>query len=139
MSGRRTNLATFAQLLPSSSATAPMRALKIRTGQRMVALTGGEAAALREHLEQGGSGHAAARTLSVSANASTSVTFTDIERAAVLRCLSDGWSRRRCGEPGLSALKISLARDLDRTSPGRFRRETSNRCQEALPMRVSTV
>ena len=93
-----------------------MRALKIRTRQGMVALTGGEAAALREHLEQAGSGHAAAGTLSVSANASTSVTFTDIEKAAVLEVLV-GWLEPQgaAASQGLSALKIALARDLDRT------------------------
>src|ERR1035437_900029 len=76
-----------------------MRALKIRTRQGMVALTGEEAGALRDRLAQVGSAQAAGGTLSVSANASTSITFTDVEKAAVLEVLGGlaGASERRRG------------------------------------------
>ena len=92
-----------------------MRALKVRTRQGMVALTGEEVGVLRDRLAQVGSGNAAGGTLTVSANASTSVTFTDVEKAAVLDVLA-GWAEpTSIGEHrGLLALRDALARDLDR-------------------------
>ena len=91
-----------------------MRALKVRTGQGMVALTGDEAAALRERLTQVETAQPAGETLSVSANASTSVTFTDVEKVAVLDVLA-GWPEPiSTGEHrGLLALRDALVRDLD--------------------------
>ena len=81
----------------------------------MVALTGDEAGALRDRLTQVEAAHPAGGTLSVSANASTSVTFTDVEKAAVLDVLA-GWAEpTSIGEHrGLLALRDALARDLDR-------------------------
>lgn len=92
-----------------------MRALKIRTRQGMVALTGEEAGALRERLAQVGSARSAGGTISVSANASTSVTFTDVEKVAVLDVLVRWLEPASAGEgDGLIALKNALARDLGR-------------------------
>ena len=81
----------------------------------MVALTGDEAGALRERLTQVEAAQAAGGTLSVSANASTSVTFPDVEKVAVLDVLA-GWAEpTSMGEHrGLLALRDALARDLDR-------------------------
>jgi hypothetical protein len=90
-----------------------MRALKIRTRQGMVALTGEEAGALRDRLAQVGSAQAAGGTLSVSANASTSITFTDVEKAAVLEVLV-GWLEQASAGAGLVALRDALASDLGR-------------------------
>jgi hypothetical protein len=53
----------------------------------MVALTSDEACALHSRLAEAGSAHSAGETLPVSANASTSVTFTGIEKAAVFDVL----------------------------------------------------
>jgi hypothetical protein len=81
----------------------------------MVALSADEAGVLRDRLAQVGSARSVGETLSVSANASTSVTFTDAEKAAVLDVLV-GWlepARVRDGD-GLLALRDALARDLDR-------------------------
>lgn len=92
-----------------------MRALKIRTRQGMVALTGDEARALRDRLAQIDSARSAGGTLSVSANASTSVTFTDVEKVAVLEVLVRWLEPASVGEgDGLVALKDALARDLGR-------------------------
>jgi hypothetical protein len=63
-----------------------MRGLKVRTRQGMVALTGEEAGALRERLAQVAAAEPAGGTLSVSANASTSVTFTETEKAPYWTC-----------------------------------------------------
>ena len=92
-----------------------MRALKIRTRRGMVALTGDEAGALRDRLAQTGSARSAGGTLSVSANASTSVTFTDAEKATVLDVLVRWLEPTSDGEgDGLIAMKAALARDLGR-------------------------
>jgi hypothetical protein len=90
-----------------------MRALKIRTGQGMIALSGEEARALRDRLAQSRSAQAASATFSVSANASTSITFTDIEKAAVHEVL-EGWLEHISAGAGLIALRDALARDLSR-------------------------
>ena len=90
-----------------------MRDLKIRTRQGMVALTGEEAGALRDRLAQVGSAQAAGGTLVVSANASTSITFTDVEKATVLEVLV-GWLEQASAGAGLVALKNALASDLGR-------------------------
>jgi predicted O-methyltransferase YrrM len=58
----------------------------------------------------------AAETLEVSANASTSVTFTEAEKVAVLAVLVE-WlgpgNVETGGSSGLSALQAALAGDLD--------------------------
>jgi hypothetical protein len=92
-----------------------MRALKVRTAQGMVELTADEARALRDRLAQAGAAHAAGETLSVSANASTSVTFSGIEKAAVYDVL-DRWLPSESGDEygGLVRLKNALAHDLER-------------------------
>ena len=91
-----------------------MRALKVRTRQGMVALTGEEVGVLRDRLAQVGSAHAAGGTLTVSANASTSVTFTEVEKIAVLDVLDRWPGPTSLGDSGLLALRDALARDLDR-------------------------
>ncbi len=92
-----------------------MRALKVRTAQGMVALTGDEARALQSRLAEAGSAHSAGETLSVSANASTSVTFTGIEKAAVFDVLDRWLQPESAGEHGgLVQLKNALAHDLGR-------------------------
>jgi hypothetical protein len=108
------NSETFAQLLPSDIVTARQRGLKVRTRQGMVALTAAEAATLLKRLEESDSGRAAAGTFSVSANASTSVTFTDVEKIAVLDALQD-WlpSLEDIPSSGLRELQAALAHDLD--------------------------
>jgi hypothetical protein len=79
----------------------------------MVALSAEEAGALRARLAGSKAAHSAAGTLSVSVNASTSVTFTEGEKAAVLDVLVD-WlgPSSESGETGLAALQDALARDL---------------------------
>jgi hypothetical protein len=89
-------------------ATSP-RGLKIRTNRGMVALSAGEAAELLTGLARDMGGQAAGQTMAVSANASTSVTFTDVEKAAVLRWLE---SPGNGGGDGLVTLKLALAYDL---------------------------
>jgi hypothetical protein len=81
----------------------------------MVALTGDEAGALRDRLAQVEAAQPAGGTLSVSANASTSVTFTDVEKVAVLDVLAEWMEPTGMGEhSGLLSLRDALARDLDR-------------------------
>jgi hypothetical protein len=81
----------------------------------MVALTGGEAGALADRLTQVEAAQSAGGTLAVSANASTSVTFTEVEKGAVLDVLAS-WleSANTLEAGGLLALRDALARDLDR-------------------------
>ena len=94
--------------------SAPKRGVKVRTGQGMVALTGEEAAELLARLKGDSAGRAAGQSMAVSANASTSVTFTAVEKAAVFEVLAR-WQEDRAessaGE-GLLNLKLALARDL---------------------------
>ena len=109
----RSSRLAFAQLLPSSTVTARTRGLKIRTGRGMVALTAAEAGELRDRLERAPAGRPASQTMAVSANASTSVTFTEIEKAAVLEVLRqslEGPAGNAAG--GLLNLEIALAHDL---------------------------
>lgn len=81
----------------------------------MVALTSDEAGALRDRLTQVEAGQPAGGTLSVSANASTSVTFTEAEKVAVLDVLA-GWPEPASMQEGggLLALRNALSRDLNR-------------------------
>ena len=94
-----------------------MRGLKIRTGQGMVVLAPDEARALESRLESSDSARSAGGTLRVSANASTSVTFTEAEKAVVLDVLVQ-WlgAASDVGESaGLTKLQNALARDLGKT------------------------
>jgi hypothetical protein len=91
-----------------------MRPLKIRTRQGMIVLTGDEAGALRDQLAQVGAAQSAGGTLSVSANASTSITFTEVEKAAVLEVLIGSLDKVSARAAGLVALKDALASDLGR-------------------------
>jgi hypothetical protein len=78
----------------------------------MISLSAAEAGELSGQLGKLRSAHAASQTMTVSANASTSVTFTDPEKAAVL----DALTRLLAAEPsvaeGLHSLRSALARDL---------------------------
>jgi hypothetical protein len=91
-----------------------LRALKVRTGHGTIALTGEEAAAFVARLAANEATRPAGGTVSVSANASTSVTFTAAEKAAVLDML-EGWLDPIAGvseTDGLLALREALARDV---------------------------
>jgi hypothetical protein len=87
-----------------------MRVLKVRTSGGMIALNREEAVELRERLRRVRAAHPASETIAVSANASTSVTFTSSEKTAVLDVL-DAWDDGM--GPGLHDLKTALARDLE--------------------------
>jgi hypothetical protein len=100
--------------MPSPIVTTHSRGLKIRTSQGMVALTAAEAGELQERLGRARAGQPAGQTMAVSANASTSVTFSEIEKAAVLDVLT-----RWLDEPSADAvlggplqLRAGLAHDL---------------------------
>lgn len=91
-----------------------MRGIKVRTKHGMVALSGEEAAALRDLLAQSPSAHSAGETLAVSANASTSITFTETEKCAVLDVLTRLLGpENKTESPGLQALKTALEHDLE--------------------------
>jgi len=68
-----------------------------------------------ERLAATDSARAAGETLAVSANASTSVTFTEAEKAAVFDVLVEwlGPANADKDRSGLRALQGALARDLD--------------------------
>jgi hypothetical protein len=95
--------------------TARARGLKVRTGQGMVVLTAAEAGELQDRLARVRAGQPASQTMAVSANASTSVTFTEIEKAAVFTVLEQ-WLEDPAGNAvgGLLNLKLALAHDLGR-------------------------
>src|SRR4051812_34088683 len=91
-----------------------VRGLKVRTGRRTIGLSGEEAAAFMARLAANEATRPAAATVTVSANASTSVTFTVAEKAAVLDML-EGWLSPAGGVgeiDGLLALREALARDI---------------------------
>ena len=91
-----------------------MRGLKVRTGQGTIALSGEEAASFKARLAANEATRSAGGTVSVSANASTSVTFTETEKAAVLDML-EGWLDPAAGAGetvGLLALREALAHDI---------------------------
>jgi len=70
---------------------------------------------MRDRLARVGSARAAGSTLVVSANASTSITFTDVEKAAVLDVLVRWLESASAGAgEGPVALKNALASDLGR-------------------------
>jgi hypothetical protein len=64
--------------------------LRVRTSREMIELNANEAVELRERLRNVPAAQPAEETIAVSANASTSVTFTELQRAAVLDVL-DRW------------------------------------------------
>jgi hypothetical protein len=92
-----------------------MRALKIRTNGGMIALSPEVTRALRERLWLVPAARPASQTIAVSANASTSVTLTDREKAAVLDVLTS-WAANDGSSDGISAglleLQGALTRDL---------------------------
>jgi hypothetical protein len=78
----------------------------------MVGLNAEEAADLRERLRAVPEGQAAEQTIAVSANASTSITFTQAEKAIVADVLA-GLSDRDAPR-GLLELRTALLEELDR-------------------------
>lgn len=91
--------------------------LRIRTRGGMVALNADEAAELRERLRADPAGQAAEQTIAVSANASTSITFTDVEKTAVAEVLAR-WSPppgRAESHSGLLELRTALLEELGRS------------------------
>jgi len=89
-----------------------VRVLKVRTSGGMIELSRDEAVELRERLRRVRAAQPASETIAVSANASTSVTFTSSEKIAVLDVL-DSWNDGAAMSRGLSDLKTALARDLE--------------------------
>ena len=80
----------------------------------MVSLSAAEAGELRNRLRRVRAGQPASQTIAVSVNASSSVTFTEIEKAAVLEVLTH-WLEDPTGNAvgdGPLNLKIALAHDL---------------------------
>jgi hypothetical protein len=90
--------------------------LRIRTNRGMVELDDQEAEELRELLQAVPAAQPAEQTIAVSANASTSVTFTQAEKALVVEVLAD-WSpkpgRADLGS-GLAELRAALLDELAR-------------------------
>jgi hypothetical protein len=79
----------------------------------MIALSPEEARELRERLRLVPAALPASQTIAVSANASTSVTLTEREKAAVLDVLAQWANDSHNGmSTGLLDLKIALAHDL---------------------------
>jgi hypothetical protein len=92
------------------------RGLKIRTSRGMIALSAAETAELRERLRRLPSARSAEGTIAVSANASTSVSFTETEQAAVLEVLEQ-WLAEVGAEGmgiGPASLREALVGDLGR-------------------------
>jgi hypothetical protein len=90
--------------------------LRIRTSREMVELNDAETVELRERLRRVPSAQPAEETIAVSANASTSVTFTDLEKAAVVEVL-DLWleeAGRAVGD-GPVKLREALREELEGT------------------------
>jgi len=96
--------------------TTRTRGLKLRTKQGMVVLTATEAGELRDRLAGAATTQPASETMAVSANASTNVTFTTIEKAAVLEVLSH-WHE---DQPGRRTRLAESARGAHRGSPRRI-------------------
>ena len=90
--------------------------LKIRTSGGMIELSDREAGELRERLRRVASAQPAEETIAVSANASTSVTFTHTQKVAVIAVLAQ-WMNELGGEEigeGLFKLRDALTDDLER-------------------------
>jgi hypothetical protein len=83
--------------------------LRIRTSGGMVELNAEEAAELRERLRAVPEGQAAEQTIAVSANASTSITFTEAEKAVVADVLAN-WDRP---DSALVQLRTALLGERD--------------------------
>jgi len=82
----------------------------------MIELSGREAGELRERLRRVAAAQAAEETIAVSANASTSVTFTHPQTVAVIDVLAQ-WMNEPGGEEigeGLLKLRDALTADLER-------------------------
>jgi hypothetical protein len=82
----------------------------------MIELSDREAGELRERLRRVGSAQPAEETIAVSANASTSVTFTNTQTVAVIDVLAQ-WTNELGGEEigeGLFNLKDALTAALER-------------------------
>ena len=91
-----------------------MRVLKVRTSGGMIELNREEAVELRERLRRVRAAQPASETIAVSANASTSVTFTSSEKTAVVNVLATWRNDSASGEMtrGLVDLEMALTRDL---------------------------
>ena len=76
--------------------------LKIRTHRGMIELRDDEAAELRERLRRFPAAQPAEETIAVASNASTSVTFTEMQKAAVLDALEQPL------EPGANEIGAGL-------------------------------
>ena len=90
--------------------------MRIRTSRGMIALSDREAGELRERLRRVGSAQPAEETIAVSANASTSVTFTNRQKVAVIDVLAQWMNemgREEIGE-GPFKLRDALTADLER-------------------------
>ena len=90
--------------------------MRIRTSVGMIELSDREAGELRERLRRVASAQPAEETIAVSANASTSVTFTLTQKVVVIDVLAQwmnepGW--REIGA-GLFKLRDALTDDLER-------------------------
>jgi hypothetical protein len=77
-------LETFARSFALIGSGGRVDVLKIRTRRGMVSLNDQEAAELRERLRAVPTAQSAEETIAVSVNASTSVTFTETEKTAVV-------------------------------------------------------
>ena len=89
--------------------------MRIRTSGGMIELSDREAGELRERLRRVALAQPAEETIAVSANASTSVTFTHRQKLAVVDVLAQ-WinemGREKIGE-GLFKLRDALTADLE--------------------------
>jgi hypothetical protein len=91
--------------------------LRIRTSGGMIELSDREAGELRERLRRVASAQPAEETIAVSANASTSVTFTYAQKVVVIDVLAQWMSESGGGEEigeGLFKLRDALTADLER-------------------------
>jgi hypothetical protein len=90
--------------------------LKIRTNRGMVTLNNQESSEFRERLRRDPAARSAEGTIAVSSNASTSITFSGVEKAAVLEVLRV-WHGEQ-GAAGMGAgpaeLRDELAKELGR-------------------------
>jgi hypothetical protein len=90
--------------------------LRIRTSGGMIELSDREAGELRERLRRVASAQPAEETIAVSANASTSVTFTLTQKVVVIDVLAQWMNEPGGGEigAGLFKLRDALTDDLER-------------------------
>ena len=90
--------------------------MRIRTSGGMIELSDREAGELRERLRRVASAQPAEETIAVSANASTSVTFTLTQKVVVIDVLAQ-WMNEPGGREigaGLFKLRDALTDDLER-------------------------